>query len=352
MANAFRIEELDNKIVLVTFDTPDKKVNTLPQGVLKEFADLIGQLEERTEVRGLLFQSGKPGQFVAGADLNELAMMSYIPAEQLAVVGKAGHQLFDRISRLPFPTVALIDGGCLGGGTELAISMDERLVSTASHTQISLPEVSIGILPGWGGTQRLPRLIGLTAAINVICGDEKLSSAKAVSVGFAFDAVPADKLVEEGRRLIDILHQSGEWKARREQLRGPMGLNADQFNFAFALAEGAIKGKTKGQYPAPLVALKAIREGCNKTLEEGLKAELNGFAELAGSPVAANLIGIFFMKNRLARDTGVSDPSAKPGPVKTCGVLGAGLHGGGHRRDDRSLGNSYVHGRRRRRPAG
>ena len=125
-----------------------------------------------------------------------------------------GHQIYNRISRLPFPTVALIDGGCLGGGTELVLTMDERLVSTAPHTQISLPEVQIGIMPGWGGTQRLPRLIGLNAAIEVICGGrEALGARRPSTVGFAFDAVPAEKLVEEGRRLIEYLQQSGEWKA-------------------------------------------------------------------------------------------------------------------------------------------
>jgi 3-hydroxyacyl-CoA dehydrogenase/enoyl-CoA hydratase/3-hydroxybutyryl-CoA epimerase/enoyl-CoA isomerase len=329
MASAFRFSELDGKIGLVTFDLPDKKVNTLSQEVLKELAGLVGQLEKRTDLRGLLFTSGKPGQFVAGADLNELAMMSYAKLEQVAGLTTMGHQLYNRISRLPFPTVALIDGGCLGGGTELVLTLDERLVSTAAHTQISLPEVSIGILPGWGGTQRLPRLIGLNAAIEVICGGEKLSADKAVKVGFAFDAVPADKLQDEGRRLIEYLQQSGDWKKERERLQGPMGLNADQFAFAFAVAEGAIKGKTKGQYPAPLVALKAIRDGVNKPLEEGLKAEQNGFSELAGSPIAANLIGIFFMKNRLTRDAGVSDPSVKPRPVKSVGVLGAGFMGAG-----------------------
>ncbi len=329
MANAFKLDELEGKIGLVTFDLPDKKVNTLSQEVLKELAGLVAQLEKRTDLRGLLFTSGKPGQFVAGADLNELAMMSYAKLEQVVGLTTMGHQLYNRISRLPFPTVALIDGGCLGGGTELALTMDQRLVSTAPHTQISLPEVQIGILPGWGGTQRLPRLIGLNAAIEVICAGEKLSGQKAVNVGFAFDAVPAEKLIEEGRRLIEYLQQSGEWKTRRERLQGPLGLNPDELNFAFAVAEGAIKAKTKGQYPAPLVALKAIREGCNKTLEEGLKAEQSGFGELAGSPIAANLIGIFFLKNRLARDPGVSDPSVKPAPVKSAGVLGAGFMGAG-----------------------
>ncbi len=329
MANAFKLDELDGQIGLVTFDLPDKKVNTLSQEVLKELAGLVAQLEKRTDLRGLLFKSGKPGQFVAGADLNELAMMSYAKLEQVAGLTTMGHQIYNGISRLPFPTVGLIDGGCLGGGTELVLTMDQRLVSTAPHTQISLPEVQIGILPGWGGTQRLPRLIGLNAAIEVICGGEKLSGQKAVTVGFAFDAVPADKLLEEGRRLIEYLQQSGDWKTERERLQGPMGLNADELNFAFAVAEGAIKGKTKGQYPAPLVALKAIREGCNKTLAEGLKAEQSGFGELAGSPIAGNLIGIFFLKNRLARDPGVSDASLKPGPIKSAGVLGAGFMGAG-----------------------
>ena len=142
MANAFRMEELDGKIGLVTFDLPDKKVNTLSRENLQELAGLVGELEKRTDLRGLLFKSGKPGQFVAGADLNELAMMSYAKPEQVAGLTTLGHQLYNRISRLPYPTVALIDGGCLGGGTELVLSMDERLVSTASHTQISLPEVS------------------------------------------------------------------------------------------------------------------------------------------------------------------------------------------------------------------
>jgi 3-hydroxyacyl-CoA dehydrogenase / enoyl-CoA hydratase / 3-hydroxybutyryl-CoA epimerase / enoyl-CoA isomerase len=329
MANAFRMEELDGKIGLVIFDLPDKKVNTLSRDNLKELAGVVAELEKRTDLRGLLFKSGKPGQFVAGADLNELGAMSYAKPEQVAGLTAMGHQLYNRLSALPYPTIALIDGGCLGGGTELVLTMDERLVSNASHTQISLPEVQIGILPGWGGTQRLPRLIGLNAAIEVICGGETLSAQKAVSVGFAFDAVPAERLMDEGRRLIEYLVTSGSWQERRKRLSGPLGLNPDQAAFAFAVAEGAIKAKTKGQYPAPLVALKAVKDGCNLPLEEGLKVEEKSFDQLAGSPIAANLIGIFFMKNRLARDPGVSNPSIAPRAIKTAGVLGAGLMGAG-----------------------
>ena len=184
MANAFRLDELDGQIGLVTFDVPDKKVNTLGREVLQELAGLAAQLEKRTDLRGLLFSSGKPGQFVAGADLNELAAMSYATADQVAGLLTSGHQLFNRISRLPFPMVALIDGACMGGGTELALVMDERLVSNAPHTQISLPEVRLGLLPGWGGTQRLPRLIGLNAGIEMVCSSEIISAQKAVALGF------------------------------------------------------------------------------------------------------------------------------------------------------------------------
>jgi 3-hydroxyacyl-CoA dehydrogenase/enoyl-CoA hydratase/3-hydroxybutyryl-CoA epimerase/3-hydroxyacyl-CoA dehydrogenase/enoyl-CoA hydratase/3-hydroxybutyryl-CoA epimerase/enoyl-CoA isomerase len=225
--------------------------------------------------------------------------------------------------------VALIDGACMGGGTELALTMDERLVSNSPHTKISLPEVGLGLLPGWGGTQRLPRLIGINAGIEMVCSSEVISAQKAVALGFAFDAVPSESLLEEGRRLLEYLIASGDWKARRLAREQPIGLNPDEYQFAFAVAEGALKGKTKGQYPAPLVALQAIRDGCNLPLEEGLKVEQKAFQELHGSPIMANLIAIFFMKNRLARDPGLTDPSVVPKKVNRVGVSGAGLMGSG-----------------------
>ena len=329
MPNAFQVDELDGKIALVTFDVPEKKVNTLSQGVLRELAGLVGQLEQRTDLRGLLLRSGKPGQFIAGADLNDLAALAFITKEQGAGALNAGHAIFSRLSRLPFPTVALIDGNCLGGGTELALSMDDRLVAATPQTQVGLPEVKLGLIPGWGGTQRLPRLIGLNPAIEMITTGESASAEKAVALGLAFDVVPADRLVEEGSRRIEYLQQSGEWTRRRQQLAQPLGLDQDELMFAFAVAEGLIKSKTKGQYPAPLLALKAIREGCNLPLDEGLKAEQKAAGELFGSPILGNLIAIFFMKNRLARDPGVSDPNVTPRAVNRVGVLGAGLMGAG-----------------------
>jgi 3-hydroxyacyl-CoA dehydrogenase/enoyl-CoA hydratase/3-hydroxybutyryl-CoA epimerase/enoyl-CoA isomerase len=328
MSSAFQFEERSDGIGLLTLDLPDKKVNTLGQAILMELGGLLSQLKRRTDLRGLLFRSGKPGQFIAGADLKELGALAYANKEQVGQAVTMGHQLYGLVEKLPFPTVALVDGNCMGGGTELILAMDDRIVSNAAHTKIALPETKLGIIPGWGGTQRLPRLIGLNA-IEMICTGEPVGAKKAVELGLAFDAVPAEKLVDEGVRRINELVETGEWKSLREKHQGPLGLTPDQHAFAFATAEGALRMKTKGQYPAPLVALKAIRDGCNLTLEEGLKVERDAALEVMGSPISANLIAVFFMQNRLARDPGVDHPELIPEPIHRVGVIGSGMMGAG-----------------------
>src|SRR5579871_4095658 len=231
MANFFRVEELPGPIAVLTFDTPDKKVNTLGRAVLAELGQLVAQLEKRTDLVGLLFRSGKPGQYVAGADLHELGALVHLSQEELKGTLAGGHQLFDRLSVLPFPTVALIDGPCMGGGTELSLALDERLASNSSKTRIGLPEVTIGLIPAWGGTQRLPRLVGLHHAIDMICTGEPVTPQKAAAIGLIFDAAPAEKLVKEGCRVVDYLYKSGEWKKSRERRRQPLGLTEDQMRF-------------------------------------------------------------------------------------------------------------------------
>ncbi|MBV8606253.1 MAG: enoyl-CoA hydratase/isomerase family protein, partial [Singulisphaera sp.] len=154
MPDAFQFEELDGEIGQLTFDQPEKKVNTLSQATFMELAHWVGQLEGRTDLRGLLFRSGKPNQFVAGADIKEIGALAFASKQQVMQAVALGHQVFDRIGRLPFPTVALIDGNCLGGGAELALAMDYRIASSSPQTKIGTPEIKLGILPAWGGTQR------------------------------------------------------------------------------------------------------------------------------------------------------------------------------------------------------
>ncbi len=348
----FSFEELSasvGPIGLLTFDVPDKKVNTLSQAVLAELTSHVERLEKRTDLKGLLFRSGKPGQFIAGADLKELGALIDATREDCQRAISAGHELFSRVSRLPFPTVALVDGNSMGGGTELILSMDYRLASTNATTKIALPETKIGLIPGWGGTQRLPRVVGVHHAIDIICGAEAVSAAKAVQIGLCFDAVPADKLLEAGIALIKQVSGAGfqpawpsmpatqeagwkpapQWQADRQKRSQPVGLSPDQFNFAFACAEGAIKGKTKGQYPAPLAALKAIKEGINRPLDEALQIEQQVALEVTGTPISSNLISVFFMNNAIGRDPGFLPATAIPRDVKQVGVLGSGLMGAG-----------------------
>jgi 3-hydroxyacyl-CoA dehydrogenase/enoyl-CoA hydratase/3-hydroxybutyryl-CoA epimerase/3-hydroxyacyl-CoA dehydrogenase/enoyl-CoA hydratase/3-hydroxybutyryl-CoA epimerase/enoyl-CoA isomerase len=328
MGTYFTFEELDGNIGRITFDSPGKKVNTFGRPIVEELEKLVGELEKKN-LKGLLFKSGKKDQFIAGADLNELAALSYLPKEMLAQLSSHMHGLLTRVSKLPYPTVCLIDGPSMGGGTEFALSMDYRIASTSPKTQIGLPEVKVGIIPGWGGTQRLPRVIGVHPALEMITSGEPVNAAKAVKIGLAFDAVPLDQMEAVGRSLIEYAHQTGEWKKLREKKEQPVGLTQDQAMFMFAIWQGGIFGKTKGQYPAPLAALDAVREGCNVPLQEGLKVEQAKFAEVGGTSIASSLIGVFFMNNRLQSDTGISDPNIKPRELKRVGVLGAGLMGAG-----------------------
>lgn len=329
MESAFQFEELPGPIGVVTFNTPGQKVNTFSRPVLDELNRVVEQLETRTDLRGLLLRSGKPGQFIAGADLNELAALIDATPEQGTEALLAGHRVFDRISDLPFPTVALIDGPCLGGGTELVLSLDERLAADTPKTKIGLPEVTIGLIPAWGGTQRMPRCVGLQAGLELVLTGEPVAPRKAAALGLVFDAVPVERLLDEGCRLIEILRRDDAWKTLRDQRRQPLGLSEDQARFAFACAEGQLMAKAKGQPSSAFVALKAIREGTSLPLAEGLRREREIALEVIGSAISANLIGVFFMNNALAQDRGVASGDVRARQVQRAGVLGSGLMGAG-----------------------
>ncbi len=329
MVSAFQLEVTEDGIGLLTFDVPGQKVNTLSAPVFAELSEIVTKLEGRRDLRGLIVRSGKAGQFIAGADLGELSVLSLATPAEVERGVRRGHDLFERFSQLPFLTVAVVDGHCMGGGTELILSLDQRLLSDNSKAGIALPEVKIGIIPGWGGTQRLPRLIGVHHAIRMIMTGDTVRGAEAVALGLVFDVVPTDQLMSEARRLIDMAQNDDDWKKIRERRRQPLGMTADQVAFTFSIAEGYIRSKTGSQYPAPLMALKAIREGINLPLSEGLKVEQKISAEIMQSPTAANLISIFFKGNAVDRDPGIDLRAHRPKDVARVGILGAGLMGAG-----------------------
>jgi 3-hydroxyacyl-CoA dehydrogenase/enoyl-CoA hydratase/3-hydroxybutyryl-CoA epimerase/3-hydroxyacyl-CoA dehydrogenase/enoyl-CoA hydratase/3-hydroxybutyryl-CoA epimerase/enoyl-CoA isomerase len=325
---ALRLEILDGTTALLTLDQPGSRANTLGQAVLGELEQAARDLAGRTNLRGLILRSGKPGMFIAGADLKELGGAKPDPDLTKRLV-KRGLDVVAAFENLPYPTVAAIDGSCMGGGLELALGFDYRLASTNPKTELGTPEVKIGLFPGWGGTQRLTRLIGPSLAAEMICSGEPAKAERARQLGLVFDVVPAEHLVEEAKRLLEWANTSGEWREGRKRKRQPVGLSEEQASFTFAVARAQVLAKTGGHFPAPLAALEAIRKGCNVPLEEGLKAETELFVPLVGSPISRNLIAVFFMSQRLQKDPGVADSGVQPRPVNQVGVIGAGIMGAG-----------------------
>jgi 3-hydroxyacyl-CoA dehydrogenase/enoyl-CoA hydratase/3-hydroxybutyryl-CoA epimerase/3-hydroxyacyl-CoA dehydrogenase/enoyl-CoA hydratase/3-hydroxybutyryl-CoA epimerase/enoyl-CoA isomerase len=328
---ALRLEVRDDGIGLLTFDLPGSRANTLGQAVMAEFAAVAAQLARRTDLRGLrgmVLRSGKPGMFIAGADLRELGALRPDPEHNRAVV-REGLAVMAALEGLPYPTVAAIEGACMGGGLEVALAFDYRLASTHPKTEIGLPEVKVGLIPGWGGTQRLARLIGPAPACELICAGETVNAEKARALGIVWDAVPPERLLDEAVRLVQWAQQTGDWHEARRRKQLPVGLSEEQASFAFAVARAQVLEKTRGHYPAPLAALDAIAKGCNLPLDEGLKVETEAFLPLVGSPISRNLIAVFFMGQRLQKDPGVADPNVKPREVRAVGVVGAGIMGAG-----------------------
>ncbi len=327
-APALNLETVDGSVAVVTFDLPGSRANTLGRTVMAEFGAVAAQLAGRKDLRGLVLRSGKPGMFIAGADLRELG--SARPAPELArATIQGGLDVLAAYEKLPFPTVAAIDGACMGGGLEVALALDFRLAGSHPKTELGFPEVKIGLFPGWGGTQRMARLIGPALAIDLVCSGDPVSAKRAREMGIVFDVVPGEKLLDEALRLLAWAQETGAWKEARKKKQQPAGLSEAQLAFTVAVARGQIMAKTKGQFPAPLAGLDAIAKGCNLPLEEGLKVETEGFLPLLGSPVSRNLISVFFATQRLQKGPGVADASAPPREVRTVGVLGAGLMGAG-----------------------
>jgi 3-hydroxyacyl-CoA dehydrogenase/enoyl-CoA hydratase/3-hydroxybutyryl-CoA epimerase/3-hydroxyacyl-CoA dehydrogenase/enoyl-CoA hydratase/3-hydroxybutyryl-CoA epimerase/enoyl-CoA isomerase len=328
MPASLKLDIVDG-LAVITFDKPDSKANTLGMAIVAEFEQLLASLKDRTDLGGLILRSGKPGMFIAGADLKELGAAD--PKNQAMIRGliQRGLGIPAAIETLPFPTVALIDGPCLGGGLEVALGFDVRLAGTSPKVEIGLPEVKIGLIPGWGGTQRLTRIIGPSQAAEMICSGEPVRAKRALELGIVFDVVATEKLESEARRILKDLAASGAWKDQREKRRQPVGLSEEQMQFTFAVARAMVLDKTKGKLPAPMAALDAIEKGCNRPLDEGLKFETEAMVPLVGSPISRSLIAVFFMNQKIAKDTGVADATIQPMAVKRVGVLGAGIMGAG-----------------------
>ncbi|MGE5277319.1 MAG: 3-hydroxyacyl-CoA dehydrogenase NAD-binding domain-containing protein [Acidobacteriota bacterium] len=328
MTGAFALEIREDGLGILTFDLPGEKVNKFSRDVLAELAEVLLRLSREPRLRGLLLKSGKPDVFIAGADITEFAAVG----SELARSGaERGQALFEQLASLPFPTVAAIAGACLGGGAELALACDYRLMSDAPKARIGFPEVRLGIFPAWGGCTRLPRLVGLQAALDMILTSRLLDARRAKKIGLVDEAVPAPIFEEFARRFAVARLGTAKPRGRRR----PMDLAALALEgnpvgrrVLFSRARESVVKQTGGHYPAPLEALAVLEEAYGKPVSEGLEVEARRIGNVFGGPVQKNLLWIFLQTEEVKKETGV-EAAVRPRGVSRVGVLGAGIMGGG-----------------------
>ncbi|ENB4327265.1 fatty acid oxidation complex subunit alpha FadJ [Vibrio vulnificus] len=319
---AFNLKIDEQNIAWLGIDVPNEKMNTLQAAFADEMKAIFAQLKDCSGLKGLIVHSLKPDNFVAGADVRMLEACKTAPeAEALA---RQGQELFQQLSDLPYPVVAAIHGPCLGGGLELALACDFRVCSDDDATRLGLPEVQLGLLPGSGGTQRLPRLIGLLPSLDLILTGKQLRANKAKKLGVVDACVPQTILLDVAKQFVEKGKKRSKQKVTtKEKLLSGIGLGR---KFVFEQAAKKTHEKTRGNYPATVAILQVIQHGLEKGMKQGLELEAKRFGELVMSNESKALRSIFFATTEMKKETG---SEAKPSKVGMVGVLGGGLMGAG-----------------------
>jgi 3-hydroxyacyl-CoA dehydrogenase/enoyl-CoA hydratase/3-hydroxybutyryl-CoA epimerase len=321
----------DNRgVTTVTLDVPDRPLNILNELVMSELDEIVHNLETRDKCKVVVFRSGKESGFLAGADVRAISQID--SPRQAGQLIDRGQRLFDRIEWLPVPTIAVIHGPCLGGGLEWALSCDYRIARDNSSTKIGFPEIKLGLMPGWGGTQRLPRLVGLTNALTLILQGKNLSALEAEKIGLIHRAIKPEDWDGEVEGIISQL-LSGTVIPRRHTA-GPLFQRLAEKTrlgraLIFSTAEKKIASKAK-HYPALKAAIKAIRASYGLR-PEGFLTERDEFIDLLATPTCRNLIEIFFAREmaRNPRTWSQARDTLQEDPIRKVGVIGAGAMGAG-----------------------
>ncbi len=332
MSQAFYFEELRNKIGILYFDLQDQKVNKFNTPVMEELSQTMQDLSLRDDLRALIFMSRKKDSYIAGADVQEIRTLTD-PRIGYQVARK-GQEVFDYFSKMPFPTIAVINGACMGGGTELSLACNYRLVTDNLKTSIAFPEVNLGILPGWGGCTRLPRMIGLQKSFDIILTGRKLNYKRAYRTGIADKIIATEWALEKALQFTEeILAGNGSKYTKRRESRGilPIILEKNHFgrNILFSKARQLILKKTGGHYPAPLKALQVIKESRGKSIEKSFEIEAKALGDLIVTSISKNLVQIFLWTQEIKKENGTKNIDLESKNIHKAGVLGAGAMGGG-----------------------
>jgi len=331
---------LDNDYAEIKFDSQSGSVNKFNAETLAELRQAIDILKQQQGIKGLLLSSGK-SVFVVGADITEFKSMFSASKEQFVEAAYLVNGLFSEIEDLPYPSVAAINGFALGGGFEVCLACDCRVIS--SKAAVGLPETGLGIIPGWGGTVRLPRLIGYTDAVQWIVSGQQQKPAAAQQAG-AVDVIaePEDLRTESLKVLQEMVDGTRDYEARRLQKTSPLTLSDAELEAAASNYRAAVVGKLGSHYPAQLKAIDLVAGAASLGRDEAVRRENVAFYEISQTPQARALVGLFLNEQyvvKLAKNRAVAH---KPKPIKTAGVIGAGIMGGGIAYQNAIRGYSVV----------
>jgi 3-hydroxyacyl-CoA dehydrogenase/enoyl-CoA hydratase/3-hydroxybutyryl-CoA epimerase len=335
--------EKDNNVATLWLDVPGKTYNVFNRQVLRDLNAAFDAIAPNSGIRLLLIQGRKKNGFVAGADLHEFQTIT--TGEQATALSAAGQQLFDKLERLPFPTVAVMHGPCLGGGLEFALACDYRVAIDHPKTQIGLPEIELGLVPGWGGTQRLARVVGLERALQVILQRRRLNAREAADWGLADWCLPvASKEQENNNSSLAASHESlttlAGFQISDLHKRPKHGLPLHTWRqrliestpvgraIMFRGAERILRRKVPDDMPAPFEALQAVRVGFTQDMSAGLAREREAIGRLATTKACRNLMTLFFLIERARKLQEDVDKDSVP-EIRRVGVVGAGTMGAG-----------------------
>ena len=307
--------QINGNHAVLTFDREGSSANLFDRPALVELSEKLDALFAHPELTGLILRSAKPSIFIAGADLK---ILSSAQGDDLRDLIELGQATFQKLAELPYVTVAAIHGACVGGGYELALACDWRVASDAPATKIGLPETQLGILPAWGGTTRLPRLIGLPKALPLILGGKILSAGAAKAKGLVDAVVPRENLEAHALTYLD--------RGKRPAPNHLLSNNALSAGIIAAKARKSLLEKTRGLYPGPAAALEVAAHACHGPLADGFQREKEAILRLADLPQTHQLLRLFFLQERAKKHPLVD---AEPRGIGACAVIGAGVMGAG-----------------------
>ena len=322
--NTFSLVRQENGIAHLIMDVKGDTMNTLKAEFSDEIAEVLKEIREDKAIKGLVLVSGKADSFVAGADVNMLAKCT--SAAEATALSRQGQIIFDQLENLSIPVVAAVHGACLGGGLELAMACHAIVCSDSPKTALGLPEVQLGLLPGGGGTQRLPKRVGIQKSLDMMLTGKQLRAKQALKAGLVSDVVPNSVLIVTAEKL--ALSGKVKPKARKLSLMDKMlEGNGVGRSILFSQATKTVLSKTKGNYPAPLKIIDCIRAGVEQAPSKGYQVEAEHFGQLVMSDVSAQLRQLFFATTDMKKEQGVE--GVAPAKISNAAVLGGGLMGGG-----------------------